>query len=108
MQMKLPDEDEEEMSQDAATEDELGVNDEFFNFNDFKYQGKIEFSDIEAPEMMQDMFESAYGKATGANRMLDSPMGLKKKPDTESIGSMPQNFNRVPSEINRDAAAESS
>ena len=49
-------------SQGAATEDELGVNDEFFNFKEFRYQGKLDFTDIEQPEDMQEMFESVYGK----------------------------------------------
>lgn len=40
-------EDEEMASHGAATEDELGVNDEFFNFKEFKYQGKLDFEEIE-------------------------------------------------------------
>ena len=45
-------EEEIDKSEEAVTEDELGVNDEFFNFKDFRYQGKLDFTDIEQPEDM--------------------------------------------------------
>ena len=43
---------------DAESEDDFGVNDDVFNFRDYKFQGKVDLEDIEEPEMMEDLFAS--------------------------------------------------
>ena len=45
---------------DDSEEDEFGVNDEHFNFNDFKYP-KVKLDDIETPALMSKLFPEKYG-----------------------------------------------
>ena len=41
----------DENSEEAYSDDEFGVNDEYFNFNQFKFPS-VELNDIEDPEKM--------------------------------------------------------
>jgi len=64
-----------EISESAYSDDEFGVNDEYFNFNQFKFPG-VDLTDIEDPEKMQDLFPEVYVKP----KMLEHGLkGLSKK-----------------------------
>ena len=56
----------------AESEDDFGVNDSNFNFEDYKFQGRVDLEDIEEPEMMEELFSSRLGdhRPTPANALL--------------------------------------
>lgn len=55
---------------DAESADDFGVNDENFNFRDYKFQGKVDLDDVEEPELMEDLFGSQMGINEKANLLI--------------------------------------
>lgn len=64
MSFRQQKDEEDGLVSEESEDDELGVNDKFFNFNKFKYQG-VDLTDLDDPEKMQELFPEKYGQKRG-------------------------------------------
>lgn len=46
----------------AVSEDEFGVNDKYFNFKRYQFEG-VELDDIERPTLMQELFPEKFPRS---------------------------------------------
>ena len=68
----------EESSEIEESEDEFGVNDDYFNFKHYKYPG-VETDDIEEPSLMQRLFPEKYQKLPENDEELDLAESILKQ-----------------------------